>query len=110
MAPVRCSLVSRRRASDDDPRPNRRLRFARNGGHARLAVSDNAVKHENIFIAKTYDSESARAVLRAVARAATHAIALCARKARFQENAFSVGFFCNRDFCRHRCGRHFSHR
>jgi hypothetical protein len=59
--------VSQRDALRFRAHPNRDPRFAPNGGIEHAMTSGRAVKHENIFIAKLCDSESARRVLRAFA-------------------------------------------
>jgi hypothetical protein len=54
-------------------------RFAQNGDVGRVVVSDDAVKHENNFVAKIRDSESAQREFHAPRRVATRVAATIAR-------------------------------
>jgi hypothetical protein len=86
-------------------RPNRRhaIRAERRLPHA--LTSACAVKHENIFVAKTRDSESAKRPCAAIAGSTMHIIASRMRNARVQKNTCRVVFFCNRISRKHRrCG------
>ncbi|WP_177196309.1 hypothetical protein [Bradyrhizobium sp. OK095] len=55
-------------------------------------MSASAVKHENNFVAKTRDSESATRLRDAIARFAVRVIALITRDVRAQNNTCCIVF------------------
>jgi hypothetical protein len=65
-------------------------------------TSARAVKHENIFVAKSRDSESAKRFRAATARSRMHIIASAACDARVRENTCCIVFLCNRIVREHR--------
>jgi hypothetical protein len=79
------------------------LRFAQSRGVERAVASDRGVTHENNFVAKMRDSESAQALRGAIARGDALIVAPIARNARVQKDACRIGFSCSRASCRHRC-------
>ncbi|BAC50351.1 bsl5086 [Bradyrhizobium diazoefficiens USDA 110] len=62
-------------------RPNRRHAIRAKRRLARAPTSARAVKHENIFVAKNCDSESAKRLRGAILRVATRVIASITRNA-----------------------------
>ncbi|TPQ28184.1 hypothetical protein C2U70_29860 [Bradyrhizobium guangdongense] len=63
------------------PPPNRRDAIRAKQRLARASASDCAVKHENIFVAKTCDSESAKRLRDAIERGAMRISASSMRNA-----------------------------
>ncbi|SEN69651.1 hypothetical protein SAMN05443254_110134 [Bradyrhizobium sp. OK095] len=68
----------------------RAIRAKRRLAHALMSAS--AVKHENNFVAKTRDSESATRLRDAIARFAVRVIALITRDVRAQNNTCCIVF------------------
>jgi hypothetical protein len=83
----------------------RAIRAKRRLAHALTSAS--AVKHENNFVAKTRDSESAHRLHDAIVRVAACFIALITRDVCAQDMTCCIGFSCNRCACRRRrCEKH----
>jgi hypothetical protein len=73
------------------PNRCRAIRAKRRLEHA--LTSARAVKHENNFVAKIRDSESATRFREAIERSAVYVVALIARDAHLQNNTCCIGFF-----------------
>jgi hypothetical protein len=80
------------------------IRAKRRLAHA--LTSARGVNHENIFVAKSRDSESAKRLREAVAGLEMRVVATIARDVCVQKNTCCIVFFYNRIFCKRRCSGH----
>ncbi|MBR0715675.1 hypothetical protein [Bradyrhizobium liaoningense] len=80
---------------------NRHAAIRKKGRLEHASASDCAVKHENIFVAKKRDSESAKRFYDTVKLDVTRIIASILRNARVQKNTCCIEFSCSR--CSRRC-------
>jgi hypothetical protein len=77
-------------------RPNRRRAIRPKRRLDRAPASARAVKHENIFVAKNRDSESAKRLREATARLPRRIIASITRDAHVRKHTCCIVFSCNR--------------